>query len=83
MGGKLTAKTEAQGKRMIDGLTKQQTRARVDKEMGVEGAHKKLEALEKEVKALKKEVSTLLGQYRLLWKWKGEMERRQAQEGDK
>ena len=51
--------------------------------MGVEGAHKKLEALEKEVKALKKEVSTLLGQYRLLWKWKGEMERRQAQEGDK
>jgi len=70
----ITIKDKKKGARVVKALTKPQSRAKVDAEMGVEGAHVKLERLEAEVKKLKEKVAKLSGQYDKLWKWKMEQE---------
>lgn len=80
MGRAIHEKNVQKGKRLVKALTKQQERAKVDKEMAVEGAHKKLERLEKEVAELKKELKKMSGQYDKLYAWMSERQRQQAQE---
>jgi len=74
MGGAITIKDKKKGARVVKALTKPQSRAKVDAEVGVEGAHVKLELLEAEVKKLKKKVAGHEKTIGLLWKWKLEQE---------
>lgn len=80
MGGKLKAKTEKDGKRIVKALTKKQTRAKVDTETGIPGAGKQLEALQKDISALKKANSALTVTVGKLWKDKVERDMREDQE---
>ncbi len=70
MGGKLKAKTEEEASRIIKGLTRTQTRAKVDAETGIPGAGKQMEKMAKQIAALKKKVAGHQKTINKLWVWK-------------
>lgn len=74
MGGKLKAKTEKDATRIIKGLTRNQTRVKVDAETGIPGAGKQLEKMEKRIEALEQQIAKISGQYDKLWAWKLQQE---------
>ena len=64
--------------RTIKALTRQQTKAKVEAEVGVTGAMELIEKVEKELKAQKKVLKKLSGQCDKLWAWKIETELRRG-----
>ena len=55
MSGAITIKSKAKGERVVKGLIKTQQDAKIDEELGIEGASKKLQRLERKVELLEKE----------------------------
>lgn len=74
MGGAIKIKSEAEGKRKVKALLKNQTRTKVDAETGIPGAGKQMEKMEKRIEALEQEIAKLSGQYDNLWAWKMQQE---------
>ncbi len=70
MNGNITIKDKKKGERVVKRLLKKQTMAKVDKETGIPGAGKQIEALQKEVAALKRANTSLTMTVGKLWKWK-------------
>lgn len=74
MSGAIKIKSEAEGKRQVKALLRNQTRTKVDFETGIPGAGKQMEKMDKRIEALEQEIAKLSGQYDNLWAWKMQQE---------